>query len=90
MYFEQEVHESANPRYSVNPVRICLSVIISWYKLHMIASRLFYLFIFFSNFIYSIKIFAEFTSFAGILESGFMTLKIYCEAVGIYESGKVF
>ena len=55
----------------------------------MIASRLFYLFFIFI-FIYSIKIFAEFTSFAGILESGFMRLKIYCEAVGIYESGKVF
>ena len=56
----------------------------------MIASRLFYLFIYLFIFIYSIKIFDEFTSFAGILESGFMRLKIYFEAVGIYESGKVF
>ena len=82
MYFEQEVHESANPRYSVNPVRICFEIFHD--------SIWAFLCIYFFIFIYSIKIFAEFTSFAGILESGFMRLKIYCEAVGIYESGKVF
>ena len=29
-------------------------------------------------FIYSIEILAEFSAFAGIWESGFMRLKIYC------------
>ena len=41
-------------------------------------------------FIYSIEILAGFSAFAGIWESGFMRLKIYCWAVGIYESGKLF
>ena len=48
----------------------------------MIASRLFYLFISLLIFIYSIKIFAEFTSFAGILESGFMRLKYIAKPSG--------
>ena len=43
----------------------------------MIASRLFYYYLFiYFIFIYSIKIIAEFTSFTGILENGFMRLKI--------------
>ena len=41
-------------------------------------------------FIYSIEILAGFSAFAGIWESSFMRLKIYCQAVGIYESGKLF
>ena len=66
MYFEKGIHESANLRYSVNPVRICFSINFSSNRPHMIASKLFliiYLFIFI--FIYSSKILAEFTSCVG-------------------------